>query len=559
MARISVENLSFRYPEGSRLALSGISFDVEAGSYVLICGKSACGKSTLLRHMKSVLAPHGERVGAVLFDGKPLNEVSLREQAGRIGFVMQNPDAQLVTDKVWHELAFGLENLGLSQQEIRLRVSEMASYFGMHTWFNVDVNCLSGGQKQLLNLAAVMVMQPDVLVLDEPTSQLDPIAASDFLETIARINRELGVTVIISEHRLEEVFPCADKLIVMDEGRILAQGDPRDVGASLFEADSDLRYALPTPMRVYGEAANLVARGAAECSWPITVREGRAWLGSLMGEGERQSARKGASGVVSADAAGVALEAKGLWLRYGRDLPDVLKGADLQVRSGRILAVVGGNGAGKSTLLKALVGIVTPYRGSIALDGVKRGRKSDPNWRVALLDQDPLNLFACSTVRGELEEMLAPGAAFKPQDDPSLRYLVEKLDIAHLLDMHPYDLSGGEQQRVALAKVLMAKPRVLLLDEPTKGLDAFFKRTLAAILADLKRQGMAIVLVSHDLEFCARYADDAAMLFDGAVMSAGPAHELFAGNSFYTTAANRMSRHLVEGLVTDEDVIAYVG
>lgn len=554
MARIAVENLSFCYPQAHEEALKGISLDIESGSYVAVCGKSASGKSTLLHHLKAVLRPHGKRSGRVLIDGVELDEIPIRDQAARIGFVMQNPDAQIVTDKVWHELAFGLENLGLDQQSMRTRVAEMASYFGLQSWFDADVNTLSGGQKQLLNLASVMAMQPDVLVLDEPTAQLDPIASIDFLNTVTRINRDLGVTVVISEHRLEEVLPQADLLVVMDEGRVVAQGDPREAGLKLFSECSDMRLAMPTPMRVYGE---LAASGDArvrfddrEC--PMTVREGRVWLSGLACEGKQAASAADESHSQRGE---VLLEARGLWYRYGRHLPDVLKGATLSVRSGEILAVVGGNGSGKSSLLRLLAGLATPYRGSVSFGPARRSKPADLRANVALLPQDPQNLFSRSTVLAELEEMV--GAA-SLQDGSAVCAVAEQMEIAHLLDAHPYDLSGGEQQRLALAKLLLLKPRVLLLDEPSKGLDVPFKRKLGAQLKFLAEQGMAVVLVSHDLEFCARYADETAMFFDGAVTSRASSRDLFAGNSFYTTAANRMSRSLVAGLVTDEDVIDYV-
>lgn len=555
MARIAVENLSFCYPQAKDEALKDVSLDIESGSYVAVCGKSASGKSTLLHHLKTVLRPHGKRSGRVLIGGVELDELSVGEQAARIGFVLQNPDAQIVTDKTWHELAFGLENLGLDAQSMRTRVAEMASYFGMQSWFDADVNTLSGGQKQLLNLASVMAMQPEVLVLDEPTAQLDPIAAIDFLNTVSRINRDLGVTVVISEHRLEEVLPQADILVVMDEGRVVAQGGPREAGMKLFSECSDMRFAMPTPMRVYGE---LAASGDArvrfddhEC--PMTVREGRNWLSTLACEGKRTVVH-----VVDepfSPCGEVLLEARGLWYRYGRHLPDVLKGASLSVRSGEILAVVGGNGSGKSSLLRLLAGLAAPYRGSVSFGSARRSKPADLRANVALLPQDPQNLFSRSTALAELEEMVGVASV---QDGSAVRAVAEQMEIAHLLHAHPYDLSGGEQQRLALAKLLLLKPRVLLLDEPSKGLDAPFKRKLGAQLRSLAEQGMAVVLVSHDLEFCASYADETAMFFDGAVTSVAPSRKLFSGNSFYTTAANRMSRSLVAGLVTDEDVIDYV-
>ena len=227
---IEVKNFSFQYPKESHAALYQVSMEVEEGSFVVLCGKSGCGKSTLLRQFKSVLASHGEKKGEILYGGQNLEDVDLRTQSAEIGYVLQNPDNQIVTDKVWHELAFGLESLGYDTPTIRLRVAEMASYFGIHSWFLKNVSELSGGQKQLLNLASVMAMHPKLLILDEPTSQLDPIAASDFLETVRKINRDIGTTVILTEHRLEDVIPWADKVYVMDKGRMIADGTPNEIG-----------------------------------------------------------------------------------------------------------------------------------------------------------------------------------------------------------------------------------------------------------------------------------------------------------------------------------------
>ena len=261
MAHYSVENLSFSYPTSGKETLKNINLTIQQGDYVVLCGQSGSGKTTLLRHLKPVLTPHGKRTGQILFDGKPLETLSGYDQASKIGFVMQNPDDQIVTDKVWHELAFGLESLGVDQKTIRLRVAEMASYFGIQSWFHREVSTLSGGQKQLLNLASIMAMQPEVLILDEPTSQLDPIAASDFLNTVRKINIELGTTILITEHRLEDVYHSADRVIVMENGAVTANDAPRKVGAMLRAQNSPMLAALPTPVRVfYGSGAQETAR-----------------------------------------------------------------------------------------------------------------------------------------------------------------------------------------------------------------------------------------------------------------------------------------------------------
>ena len=540
MAHFEIENLSFAYPAKENKALDGVSLAIEKGEYIVLCGKSGSGKTTLLRHLKPVLAPHGKKSGTILFNGRPLAESSGWEQAAKIGYVMQNPDDQIVTDKVWHELAFGLESLGCDQTTMRARVAEMACYFGIQDWFHRDVANLSGGQKQLLNLASIMAMQPEVLILDEPTSQLDPIAASDFLNTVRKINIELGTTVIITEHRLEDIFPYADRAIVMEDGRVVADDTPRNIGQLLWQQRSDMFAAMPTPVRVFYGAA-----GGGDC--PLTVREGRNWLSKTCPQPKVTAVEE----TLPTEKREAALSLQELWFRYEKNSADVLRGVSAEVPAGSLYAIVGGNGAGKSTALKAVCGICRPYRGKVKIFGksVEKYRSAELfGGCLAMLPQDPKSLFVKKTVREELEEMTA--------DREKVAQIAALCQIDGLLDAHPYDLSGGEQQRAALAKVLLTEPKLLLLDEPTKGIDSFFKEKLAQILCKLKEQGVTIVMVSHDVEFCARYADRVAMFFDGQILTVDTPRRFFGSNSFYTTAANRMSRHVFSMAVTAEDVVA---
>lgn len=548
MAHFEIKDLTFSYPTSAKKALDHVNLTIGRGQYITICGKSGSGKSTLLRHLKSMLTPAGKREGEVIFEGKPLSEADLRTQSGQIGYVMQNPDNQIVTDKVWHELAFGLESLGMDSKTIRLRVAEMANYFGIQTWFHKDVAELSGGQKQLLNLASIMAMQPTVLILDEPTSQLDPIAAADFLNTVRKINFELGTTVIITEHRLENVFYCSDRVVVMDEGRIIADDVPRLVGDALKNGHNDMFAALPSPMQIY-----YAVGGQLTC--PLTVRDGRNWLGGYFtGRTIRHAELDHTE--PDMEERGWALQLKGVWFRYEKESPDVLKGVDLQVPKSCLYAVMGGNGTGKSTMLKSICGICRPYRGKILIDGkriekYKSGELFTGN--LAMLPQDPQCLFVKKTVREDLLEML--GRMEQKEKDTLIEDVAQTTEITHLLESHPYDLSGGEQQRAALAKVLLTKPRILLLDEPTKGIDAFFKIKLAGVLGRLIASGVTVLMVSHDVEFCARYADLVSLFFDGSIITTNTPGRFFASNSFYTTAANRMSRHLFKNAITNEDVI----
>ena len=542
MAHFEIKNLSFSYPTAKgKESLHDVSLTIHKGEYVVLCGKSGSGKTTLLRHLKSVLAPHGKKSGEILFNGVPMQQVSQRDQAAKIGYVMQNPDDQIVTDKVWHELAFGLESLGTDQKTMRARVAEMACYFGIADWFHRDVADLSGGQKQLLNLASIMAMQPEVLILDEPTSQLDPIAASDFLNTIRKINIELGTTVIITEHRLEDIFPCADRAVVMDAGRVIANDTPRNIGRLLYDQKSDMFAAMPTPVRVFYGAG-----GEGDC--PLTVREGRNWLSEVFAEAPETVSFPACP--MEEDIEKPALSLKEFWFRYEKDSPDILRGVSAEVPAGSLYAIVGGNGAGKSTTLKAICGICKPYRGSVKVFGkpVNKYKSSELfGGCLAMLPQDPKSLFVKKTVREDLEEMTG--------DKALINEIAAVCQIEALLGSHPYDLSGGEQQRAALAKVLLTRPRLLLLDEPTKGIDGFFKETLAKILCGLKEQGVTIVMVSHDVEFCAKYADQVSMFFDGQILTTDTPRRFFGANSFYTTAANRMSRHVFCNAVTAEDVV----
>ena len=540
MAHFQIQNLTFSYPTAKgRHALENVNLSIRQGSYVALCGRSGSGKTTLLRHFKSVLTPHGQRSGTLLFDGVPLDQVSQRDQSSKIGYVMQNPDDQIVTDKVWHELAFGLESLGCDQKTMRARVAEMACYFGIQDWFHRNVAELSGGQKQLLNLASIMAMQPEVLILDEPTSQLDPIAASDFLNTVRKINLELGTTVIISEHRLEDILPAADQAIVMEDGRVIADDTPANIGPLLWKQESPMFCAMPTPVRAFLESG-----ATGPC--PLTVREGRRWLQETFPDTPRVARLPEQEPQLEEPA----LTLQELWFRYEKDSPDVLRGVSGQVPAGSLYAIVGGNGAGKSTTLKAICGICKPYRGKVKLFGkplekYKHGQLFQGC--LSMLPQDPKSLFVKKTVRQDLEEM---GAG--PEKTAEVAKLCQ---IEALLDSHPYDLSGGEQQRSALAKVLLTNPRLLLLDEPTKGIDSFFKQKLAEILSRLKAQGITIVMVSHDVEFCARYADLVSMFFDGQLLTTDTPRRFFGSNSFYTTAANRMSRSVFREAVTVEDIV----
>jgi len=538
----TIKNLTFTYPNREKPALRSFNFTVKQGEFVTLCGPSGCGKTTFLRHLKPSTAPHGIKSGSICFEGAPLEEVSSRDAAAKIGFVFQSPENQIATDKVWHELAFGLESLGMKTPEIRLRVAEMASFFGIQTWFHKEVSELSGGQKQILALASIMALQPSVLILDEPTSQLDPIAAGEFFAILGKINRELGVTIILTEHRLEEVFPLSTRAIVMDKGEIVADGAPPEVGLKLREHENSMFLAMPTPMRVWMS----VADGAHDISSvPVTVRDGAQWLSEQLIDIFNIRSNKLKDKDLLQDPAIVLDD---VWFRYEKTLPDVIRGLSWKAHYGEITAILGGNGTGKTTTLSLIAGLYPPYRGKI-----------HANTRVYALPQNPQALFVAKTVREDLLEILSGRKLSIEEKEQKLAHTIKLCRLEYLLDSHPYDLSGGEQQRAALAKVLLLQPQILLLDEPTKGLDAEYKQIFAAILRKMAEAGAAVVLVSHDIEFCAEYADRCALFFDGNIVTENTPKEFFGGNSFYTTTANRMSRLLIPGAVTVSDVVLALG
>lgn len=603
METIRFSNISFRYPLAESDALKNINLSVKESEFMVLCGKSGCGKTTLLRHMKKNMMPYGNLSGDILYRGCDLAELGDRESTSEIGYVQQNPDNQLVTDKVWHELAFGLESLGCDNYTIKRRVSEMASYFDIQTWFRKDVSKLSGGQKQLLNLASIMAMQPKLLVLDEPTSQLDPVAASEFLRTIYKINRDLGTTVILSEHRLEEAFTMADRVAVMDEGKIVALDSPRRIGGFLsgrkavgnhgisaepekneskgYDNDEThdragfkscdsaqnchpMFYGLPTVTKIFHSTLKSAGCGnnltentlKSPLESPLTIREGRLWIKDMVEKSGRVfNSRYGKySGLENVEEAEKRKERKytegdcvidisGLWFRYDQRSQDILRDLNLKVEKGELFCILGGNGVGKSTALKAISNVVKAQRGKVSVSG-----------KQAMLPQNPQALFTEISVEDELMEGIHYEEGSDEDKVGKVLEMLEIMEISHLRKSHPYDLSGGEQQRLALGKVLLLNPDVILLDEPTKGLDPFFKISLAGIFKKLTAKGKTLLMVSHDIEFCAQYGDKCAMFFDGNIVSQGSPKEFFSGNNFYTTAANKISREYVPEAITWEEV-----
>ena len=397
-----------------------------------------------------------------------------------------------------------------------------------------------------------MAMQPEVLILDEPASQLDPIAARDFLSTVHRLNRELGVTVVISEHRLEEIFPLADRAIVMDEGRIIANAKPGEVAIQLAgsggeESVHPMYYGMPPVMKLFPKELVIW-----QDSLPMTLREGRILMEKLFENGTLKLKDGEVHNPVEGKEAAIgrpAIKLKNLYFRYAKNSDDVLRGLSLEIEEGRLHCLLGGNGSGKSTTLKAICGIIKPQSGKVKLAD---------NLRAAMVPQNPQALFTEISCE---EEVLEGMCYQKLEIEEKVRRTEEMLklmEIEHLRKANPYDLSGGEQQRLALAKVMVSNPDILLLDEPTKGLDPFFKQTLGRILRSLCKENKTIFMVSHDIEFCAEFGDRCSMFFDGEIATSGSAKEFFSGNNFYTTVENKLTRKWCDGIITGEEARSWI-
>lgn len=458
---LAYDDVTFRYPGSHGDVLNGVSMAVPAGAFALLVGGTGSGKSTLLSLAKPQIAPAGDRAGQVRVFGRPVDDLDGAE-ACEVGYVFQDPDNQIVCDSVWHEMAFGLENLGTPQGEMRRRVAEASYFFGMGPWFHSDTDALSGGRKQLLALASTLVMQPRVLLLDEPTAQLDPIAAHNFLHALFRVNRELGCTVVVATHEPELMADYATCALELVDGAVRAV---ENLGR--FKCEATL----------------------AEC------------------------------GALCDANAPAAVSARGAWFRYGRDDDWVLRGLDLEVRQGEVHALVGGNGCGKSTLLALIAGTRRAQRGEV------RSAIS----AKAMLPQDPKALFAEERVDEELMEWAHIGGYGADE----VQAMMGELGLADRADLHPYDLSGGQRQMLALGKLLLVHPRLLLLDEPTKGLDRAARERVAGMIEAARRDGVTVIVSTHDLAFVRRVADRVSLMFDGELACTEPVGEFFRNNLFY--------------------------
>lgn len=517
MEVFNIKNLSFTYNGKDEKALNNLSFKVNTGDFILVIGESGCGKTTLLKMLKKELTPFGKKEGEVLYNKTNIDELSPRESAFNIGYIMQDPDCQIVTDKVYSELAFGLENLGVKSDVIHKKTAEFAAYFGFSDIIERDTNSLSGGEKQLLNLASVMIMNPKVILLDEPLSMLDPIFAVEFIHTLKRINDDFGTTVIIAEHHLGEVFRLADKVLCLENGEAVAVNSPKEICREL--KGKRIEDTLPVSVRIFNSF-----NGEGSC--PLTVKECVNFIKQYKFDDCYNSDKeiKNNQEVLSVD---------NVFFRYEKKGKDILKNCSLSINKNSIYALLGENGCGKSTLMNVINGSFKPYRGKVK-----------HNAKIGYIPQNPKSLFVKDSLDEDLKLV-----------NNSYKELLDDFGLLKYEKTHPYDLSGGELQRAAICKALLNKPDILLMDEPTKGLDSFAKEKLGEMLRRLLSDGLTIIIVTHDLEFAARYADICGLLFGGGITCENLTREFFLENTFYTTPAAKIAKGTVKNAVTFKDII----
>ena len=534
MEILQVKNLEFCYPDAKKNALNNLSFSINAGEFIVICGESGCGKSTLLKLLKKEVAPAGIKKGNILFRGVDVENMSHQDSSKKIGYVAQKPDGALVTEKVYSELAFGLENLCYDNNCIRMKVSETAISFGIESLFREKVEDLSGGQKQLVTLASVLVMEPMVLLLDEPTSKLDRIAAEEFINIIQKLSQNYGVTIIIAEHNLEEVFSMADRIFVLDEGQLVIDEKPKQLYSAMKKNIKchNMLQAMPSAVRIFADRNK-----EADC--PLNVKEAGIYLEQHYNlEHLKNISNNEIKQFKTKKDKSIKYRFKNIWFRYEKDGMDILRGADLTIYQNTLYCLLGGNGSGKSTLLSIINGLYKPYRGHVE------------NIKSAYMCQNPQLMFLKENIYEDLIETGYANRRSKQETQDIIEEYENQLNLKDIFHMHPYDLSGGEIQKAALMKILLSEADLILLDEPTKGMDAFLKKEFGQILKELLLKGKTILMVTHDVEFAAEYADDCSMIFDGEIFGRSKPKTFFEHNTYFTTYTNRIMRRATQGIIT---------
>lgn len=531
MQSVSVNGFYYKYANAQAFALQNIDFTLESGDFCVICGKSGSGKSTLLKTLAPQITENGDIYGDVLLFGESAFDISPKDAAQTVAFVGQSAESSIVCEKVWQELAFGLESLSTDESEMHSRIAEVASYFGLQNCFENDVDTLSGGQKKILTIAAAMTLKPKILLLDEPLSSLDGKSASELISLLIRINRELGVTVIVAEHNFTELLGVCTHLLMLSGGESEWFGKPKDIGEYISQS-GDLSL-LPTQLKVWNAALRQypATLSVAECKSAVADYCGKNNYNEIICENEQEFTQ-------------IAAKVQNVCYKYDKNEPFVTDGLTLTLHYGCITALLGENAAGKSTLLKLIYGSIKPTLGKITLYS-KDGKPQKS--RVAIMPQDVRIGFTHFLVYDELHAVT--------KDENMLESVMSLCRLTELQYRNPMDLSGGEQKRLALALMLLSGADILLLDEPTSGLDREFCRELCDILKRLQNSGKAILITSHDMDFCAECADVCAFMFRGKITAISEPHRFFRQNMLYTTAAARIAGSSIANAVTDSELI----
>lgn len=541
MELIKFKEYNFSYP--SKKILNNINLTINQGDFVLICGPSGCGKTTLLMNLKNEIRPKGDESGEILYNNENIRKLDKLSSASEIGFLFQNPENQFVCDTVIQELSFGLENLGIPTDEIRARIAEMTTFFGLNHLLHENIENLSGGQKQLINLCSLLILKPKLLILDEPTSQLDPIASHDFLTILRRLNEEFAITIIMTEHRIDNVFPLTNKVVFIENGSIKEVSKPNEIPQNNWNHPIFSNY-LPSTSLVHLLFKQYYPFFETD-DIPLSIKDGLNDMYNLNQQltrngtdllKEYEHLNKGSMETENINK--TILKCKNLWFSYdGENI--ITKNVSFEVKKGEFISIIGGNGSGKSTLMQLLTKIQKPLKGKV---------KYDKDISISYVHQNPMVHLEQETVALELNI-----ENIENINENTLK-LIKFFKIEDLLTNHPYDCSGGEQQKIVIVKALLNNPDILFLDEPTKGLDPMFKEELAGKFKELQKNGLTIIMITHDIDFASDYSERTLFLFDGNIQIDTDPKELFYENKFYTTFTNRMVKNYIPKCITIKDL-----
>ena len=536
MEVLQLENVTFTYAQAKSASVENIQLQVNEGEFVVLCGPSGSGKSTLLKLLKKELTPKGTLEGNILFYGEPLQHIEEQSLVQQIAIVMQDPDYQIVFDDTMQELVFGLENIGLSTIEMKKRVAELVHYFSAQQLLEQKPSLMSGGQKQTVNLLSALLLKPKLLLLDEPTAQLDPIAAKKFITMLKQLNEETGMTIIMAEHHTEQLFEVADKMVLLERGKVIHEGTAQEIVKPLLKANSLYYIYVPETVRYLYEKKLLQHKQI-----PFNLKASKKLLPQIVPRiSINQTHRPNSEQII---------ECCEVYTQYTKNSPFILKKFSVSIYEGEIFALLGSNGSGKSTWLKSLIGSIPVVRCKISLFGKTKWKQRELMQHIRYLPQNPKMYFTQDTIEDEMQMLVKQFNV----SETIIDHLLKSYQIEHLRNRHPHDCSGGELQRAAIACLQIGNPKVLLLDEPTKGIDPIHKQRLIEMLKQLQ-QNVTIVCVTHDIQFVAQCANRCGILFNGEVTAIGSTNSVLKENYFYTTALNRLTKtNDYEGFLTIEE------